>query len=47
MEATFEDLHTLQRHCNGKTPLGVIPLPFVHFGDYVAHEHRPKHYAHD
>lgn len=48
MEATFEDLCTLQRHCKGKTPLGVIPLPFVHFGNYVPDdEHRPKRHAHD
>jgi hypothetical protein len=47
MEATLEDLYTLLRHCKGTTPLGVIPLSFAHFGDYVPDKHRPKHYAHD
>jgi len=35
METTFEHLYTLQRHCKGKNPLGVIPLSILHFCDYV------------
>jgi len=38
METTFEDLYTLQRNCKGKKPLGVIPLPFLHFCDYVPYD---------
>jgi len=35
METTSEDLYTLQRHCKGKNPRGVIPLTFSHFCNYV------------
>jgi hypothetical protein len=35
METTLEDLYTLQRHYRGKNPLGVIPLLFLHFCDYI------------
>jgi hypothetical protein len=38
METTFEDLYTLQRHCKGKNPVGVLPLSFLHFCDYVPHD---------